>query len=151
MTKVQVNNNIYYYEVSSKPNVYIICIAVSIRKHNLWNHFYFWWCPDHSIGHWKVIWFYRKSIHYGSKCLFFSWNKNRPHASPNFDTGQSNFKIDYYRQTYPPPGKLAIIKRNLEKWDQEVMYSLKNQFQIYGFCWLWHTWQINMDIRWRFT
>ena len=34
MTKVQVNNNIFYYELSSKPNVDIIGITVYIRKRN---------------------------------------------------------------------------------------------------------------------
>ena len=34
MTKVQVRNNIYYYEVSIKPNVDIIVIVVSMwRQH----------------------------------------------------------------------------------------------------------------------
>ena len=32
ITKVHVNYNIYYYEVSSQPNVDLICIAVSMRK-----------------------------------------------------------------------------------------------------------------------
>ena len=36
ITKLQVNNNIYYYEVSSKPNVDSIGITLSMRKkHNL--------------------------------------------------------------------------------------------------------------------
>ena len=35
MTKAQVNNNIYYYEVISKPNVHIIGITVSMwKQHN---------------------------------------------------------------------------------------------------------------------
>ena len=32
MTKVKVNNNIYYYEVSSKTNFEIIGITVSMQK-----------------------------------------------------------------------------------------------------------------------
>ena len=32
MTKVQVKNNIYYYEISSKLNVYIIWITGSMCK-----------------------------------------------------------------------------------------------------------------------
>ena len=32
MTKVQFKNNIYYYEVSSKPNVEIIYITVSMWR-----------------------------------------------------------------------------------------------------------------------
>ena len=32
ITKLQVNNNIYYYEVSSKPNVDSIGITLSMRE-----------------------------------------------------------------------------------------------------------------------
>ena len=32
ITKLQVNNNIYYYEVGSKPNVDSIGITLSMRK-----------------------------------------------------------------------------------------------------------------------
>ena len=36
MTKVQVNKNIFYFELSSKPNVGILRITVSMwRKHEL--------------------------------------------------------------------------------------------------------------------
>ena len=34
MTKIQVNNNIYYHEVISKPNFYIIVIALCMWKQN---------------------------------------------------------------------------------------------------------------------
>ena len=34
MTEVQVNNNIYYYKSSSKPNVEIIGITISMWKQN---------------------------------------------------------------------------------------------------------------------
>ena len=36
MTKVQVNNNIFYYELSSKHNVYILGIKLYMLK---WNNF----------------------------------------------------------------------------------------------------------------
>ena len=32
MKQVQVNNNIFYFELSSKPNIFILGIAVSMRK-----------------------------------------------------------------------------------------------------------------------
>ena len=35
MTKLLVNNNIYYREVSSKPNVEIIGITLSMRKQHI--------------------------------------------------------------------------------------------------------------------
>ena len=42
---------------------------------------------------------------------------NIPHATPNYRHGKSNFEVDYYRQTYFSPEKLAHIKR-LEKSGQ---------------------------------
>ena len=35
------------------------------------------------------------------------------------------FEVDYYRQTYFSPEKLANIQKQLEKSGQEVMYSSK--------------------------
>ena len=43
---------------------------------------------------------------------------NRPHTKPNYGPGKSKFEIDYYRQIYCFPGKLACIRRKLEKSGQ---------------------------------
>ena len=51
---------------------------------------------------------------------------NKPHTTPNCGPGKSKREVDYYRQKYYFPKKLAHIQRKLEKENQEVMYYSKN-------------------------
>ena len=55
MKNLQVKNNIYYYEVSSKPNVDIIGITVFTRKQNIFETVftsYYVLYIQYSIGNW---------------------------------------------------------------------------------------------------
>ena len=56
---------------------------------------------------------------------FVPRQKNRPRALPKYGPGKYKFEVDYYRQTYFFPGKLAHTRKKLEKSGQEVMYSSK--------------------------
>ena len=51
----------------------------------------------------------------GLKYCFGPRRINIPHATPDYGPGKSKFDIDYYRQTYFPPGKLTRILGKLEK------------------------------------
>ena len=44
-----------------------------------------------------------------------------PHATPKYGPGRYKFEVDYYRQTYCSPEKVAHIRKKLEKSGQEVM------------------------------
>ena len=71
---------------------------------------------------------------------------NRPHVTPNYGQGKSNFEFFYYKQTCFP-WKVAHIQVNLVKIGQEVMCYSKssNHRYIYGVCWSWQMWKTNMD------
>ena len=50
---------------------------------------------------------------------------NIPHATPNYGPGTYNFEVDYYRQKYFSPEKVAHIRKKLKESGQEVIYSSK--------------------------
>ena len=56
---------------------------------------------------------------------FGPWRKNRLHATPDYGPRKYKLEVDYYRQTYCSPEKVARIREKLEKSGQEVMYSSK--------------------------
>ena len=55
---------------------------------------------------------------------------NRPPATPNYGPRKGKFEIDYYRQTYCFPEKLARIHEKQEKVGQQLMYYSKNPILI---------------------
>ena len=61
----------------------------------------------------------------GLNAYFGPRRTNRPHGTPNYGPGKSNFEINYYRQTYCFPEELAHIQITLEKSGKEVMHSSK--------------------------
>ena len=61
----------------------------------------------------------------GLNDYFGTRRTNRPHETTNDGPGKARIKIDYYRQTYPPPENLAHIYGKLETLGQEVIYSSK--------------------------
>ena len=101
LTKVQVKNNIYYYEVSSKPNVDIIGITVSMRKQHIFETIFtsddFLKIQD-TIG--KGFGFREREFSMRVNAYFSTWIKTRPHATPNYGTGKSKFEINDYRQKH---------------------------------------------------
>ena len=100
ITKLQVNNNINYYEVSGKPNVDIIGNTLSMwKQHNFETIF----TSDDVLNIQDAI---GKGFGSRERALSMGVNDyvgpiriNRPHATPNYGPGQSKFEIDYYRQT----------------------------------------------------
>ena len=87
MTKVQVKNNIFYYELSSKPNVDIIGITVYMYKRNnfeaIFTSNYFLNIQD-SIG--KGFGFQEIEYSMVVNYYFEPRRTNRPHATPNYVT-----------------------------------------------------------------
>ena len=51
----------------------------------------------------------------GVNAYFGTRITNRPHATPNYLPEKSKFEIDYYRQAYCSPEKLAHIQVTLVK------------------------------------
>ena len=98
MIKVQVNNKIYYYGVSSKPNPEIIYIKVSMRKHH---NFEMIFTSDDvlntkdSIG--KVFGSRERALYMGVNTYFVSRRTEIPNATLKYELGQSQFENDYYR------------------------------------------------------
>ena len=124
--KLQVSNKIYYYGVSSKPNVGIIGISVSMRKQH--NFEIIFTSEDvlniqYAIG--KGFGYRERTFSMGVNYYFGPIRTNRPHASPNYETGQPKFEIDYYRQKYFSPENDSYM-RKVEKEGKEVMYSSKS-------------------------
>ena len=56
---------------------------------------------------------------------FGPWQKNKPHATPNYGPGKSKVEVDYYRQKYCSPEKVAHIRKKPVKVGEEVMYYSK--------------------------
>ena len=101
MTKLLVNNNIYYREVSSKPNVEIIGITLSMRKQHIFETIF---TSDDflNIQDSIVKGFNSREIEFlvGVNSCFGPKVTNIPHENPNYGHGQSKFEIYYYRQTF---------------------------------------------------
>ena len=130
MKKAQVKINILYFELISKPNVYILGLKVYTWKlhdletiltsNDVMNN------QDY-IG--KVFGSIEKASYMVVNNYFVSRRTNIPYVTPNYVPVKSKFEIDYYRQTSCFTEKLAHKRETkLEESGQEVIYSSKNRF-----------------------
>ena len=89
ITKVQVNNNVFYYELSSKPNVEIIVIIVSMWKHHNFGTIltsYIVLNIQYAIG--KGFLSRKRALYMGVNACFGPRRTNRPHETPDYGPGQ---------------------------------------------------------------
>ena len=116
-------NNIFYFELSSKPNIDIIVIVVSMWKQHEFETILtsnYATNIKYSIEKWFGS---RERVYYiGVNDYFGPRRTNRPHATPNYRPGKYKCEIDYYRHKYCYSEKLAHIWGKLEESGQEVMY-----------------------------
>ena len=112
MKKVQEKK--IYFEMSSKPNVDIVVIAVSMWK--IYEFETIFTSNDFmniQFGIDKGFGYRERAYHTGVNEYFGPRQKYRPHATPNFGPGKFNFEVDYYRQTYCSPIKLAHTRKKI--------------------------------------
>ena len=114
MTKVQVKKYIFYFELSSKYNVDILGITVSMCKRRdfvtIFTYNYVIKIQD-AIG--KLFGSIERSYYMGVTDYFGPRRKNRPNATTNYGPGKYKYEINYYRQTY----LLGIVT----KWEGEMV------------------------------
>ena len=85
MTKVQVKNNIFYYEVSSKSNYYIIVITLYMwGKHNFETIFTFNDVINIQYAIGKGFGYCERSYYVGVNAIFFPRITNIRYAPPNY-------------------------------------------------------------------
>ena len=116
----------FYFKLSSKNNVDILGITVSMWKqhdfetifnsNNIMN-------IQYTIG--KGFGYRERADYMGVNDYFGPMITNIPHATPNYGPGKSIFGIYHYRQTYCSPEKLSRIVGKSEKQGQGVMYYPK--------------------------
>ena len=92
------NNNIYYCEATSKPNIDTIGITASMWKQHIFeiiltsNHAL---NIQYAIG--KVFGSRERALFMGVNAHFGPTKTNIPYTAPKYRPGQSKFQIDYYR------------------------------------------------------
>ena len=86
MTEVQANKNIFHFELSSKPNVCILGITVSMWKHHdfetILNYNDVMIIRD-GIG--NGLWSIERAYYMGVNAYFGPRRKNRPHENLTMD------------------------------------------------------------------
>ena len=118
MTKVQAKKNIFYFELSSKQNVDIEGITVSMqKKHQFETIFTSNDVMNIQYGIGKVFGSRERSYYVGVNDYFGHRQTNIPHATLNYEPGKSGFEVDYYRHKYCSPGKYIISENN---WTNQV-------------------------------
>ena len=63
----------------------------------------------------KVFGSRERAYYLGVNAYFGPIRTNRTHARPNYVHEESKFEVDYHRQTYCSPEKVAHIRRNWKK------------------------------------
>ena len=104
--------NILYFELIINPNVDIIGI-----KAYMWEKYEFETIFNSNdvmnfkdlIG--KVLRSIEREYSMGVNDYFGPRLTHRPHAAPKYGPGKSNYEVNYYRQTYYHPEKVAYIKK----------------------------------------
>ena len=114
MTKLQVKNKNYYYEVNSKPNVDIIGITVFMWKQpNFETIFASEYVQNMQCSNGKGFRSIERALFIWINAYFVTTITNIPHATPNYGPGQSKFEIYYYRKTHCFTKTLVRIWENL--------------------------------------
>ena len=62
----------------------------------------------------KEFWYRERAYSMVVNAYFDPRRTNRPHETSNYGPGKYKFEVDYYRQTYFSPEKLAHIRKKLE-------------------------------------
>ena len=111
LTKLQVNNNNLYHEMSSKDNVENIGIKLSMCKEHKFEAIF---TSDNVMNIQYAIvkgFNYREVALYMRRHFYFDpIRTNIPHAAPSYGTGRSNFENNYYRQIFCILEKRAHIQ-----------------------------------------
>ena len=66
-----------------------------------------------------------RAYYMGANDYFGPIRNNRPHATPNYNTGKYKFEVDYYRQIYCSPKKKLISEKNFKNKAKKQCILLK--------------------------
>ena len=109
MAKVQVNKNIFYFELSSKSNVGILGITVSMQvKHEFKLSSLLIILSIFKIELARGLGLQKEHTLWGWILIFFL-DEPIDHITPTYEPGKSKFEVDYYIQTYFSPKNSAHI------------------------------------------
>ena len=108
--------NIFYFELSSKPNFDTVGIAVSMwEKHESETIFTYNDVINILYGIGNGFGYRERAYSLGVNDYFGPRQTNIPHKTHNYRPGKSKLEVDYYRQTYSYTEKVSHIKQKLEK------------------------------------
>ena len=131
------NKNIFYFDLSFKPNVDIIGITVSKWKQHDFETILI--SNDVVIIQdvtRKVSGSLEREYSMGVNYYFCFRRTNIPHAAHNYGPGKSKYAIDYYRQTYCFPEKLSYARNVGMIWSRSNALIKIFQLELYVVCWL---------------